>query len=150
MATEVTAQANLLFFFHFYFLFESLYKIYNIYFKKAFKFNCGSRVTIDQTGILWCYSTYTCKKCPWLGPPSSQKPSGTGTHYPWKWWRPPPLMLSCQGYQTEQLPTVPPPPPPPPPVTDFLLIFFYLSRPVQQWTSPVTSARIVCMLIVGP
>ena len=38
--------------------------------------------------------------------PSSRKPSGTETHYPWKWWRPPPLMLVCQGYQTEQLPTV--------------------------------------------
>ena len=45
-------------------------------------------------------------------PPSSPKPSGTGTHYPWKWWRPPPLTLSCQGYQTEELPTVPAPPPP--------------------------------------
>ena len=47
-------------------------------------------------------------------PPSSAKPSGTGTHYPWKWWRPPPLTLSCQGYQTEELPTVTAPPPPPP------------------------------------
>ena len=36
-------------------------------------------------------------------PPSSPKPSGTGTHYPWKLWRPPPLTLLCQGYETEKL-----------------------------------------------
>ena len=37
---------------------------------------------------------------------SSQNPSRTGTHYPWKWLRSPLLKLSYQGYQTEQLPTV--------------------------------------------
>ena len=62
--------------------------------------------------------------------PSSPKPSGTGTHYPWKWWRPPPLTLSCQGYQTEQLPTISLPPPHPP-ATPPSWFFKYISPPVS-------------------
>ena len=52
----------------------------------------------------------------------------------------PPLTLSCQGYQTEQLPTVTPLPP----VPDFVFL-----EPVQQ-TPPVIGARIIDTLIVGP
>ena len=61
-------------------------------------------------------------------PPSSPKPSGTGTHYPWKWWRPPPLTLLCQGYEAERLPTVTPPPSTP---TWFFLSSFFPVSPDQ-------------------
>ena len=82
-------------------------------------------------------------------PSSSQKPSGIETHYPWKWWRPQPMTLSCQGYQTEQLPTVFPHPSSTP-IPDFAPRSPHLSRPVQQRTPPVIGARIIDTLIVGP